>query len=156
MDMIDPLMHDTEFILRLSVLDFQHSAAELAASLGVTISEIKTRRDPVPQGRRVPRATLTRVGRSNGTLMMNRHVLNFLDALVPLERRIKAVARQCEVLVSCHINDYGKGYVIYCDPALLRRLLEINASLEVIVHPGTDPETTNAKVLELGHLPEED
>ena len=57
---------------------------------------------------------------------------------------------------SCHINDYGRGYVIYCDPILVRRLSEINASLEVVVHPGTDPETTKAGVVDLGHLPEED
>ena len=156
MNEIEPRARETEFILRLYVLDFQRSAEALAELLGVAPSEIRARIDPAPQGRRVPSAMLTRVGRSSGVLLMDRHVLRFLDALALLIGRVKAVAGQCEIAVSCHINDYGKGYVIYCDPILIRRLSEMNASLEVVVHPGTDPETTNAVVIELGHLPDED
>lgn len=156
MNKIGTQTRETEFLLRLYISDFQHSAEELAVLLGVAPSEVMARSDPVPQGRRVPRAMLARVGRSSGALLMGRHVLQFLDALAILCGRVKGVAGQCEVAVSCHINDYGRGYVIYCDPILVRRLSEINASFEVVVHPGTDPETTKAAVVDLGHLPEED
>lgn len=156
MNEIEPRARETEFILRLYISDFQRSAEALAELLGVAPSEIRARSDPSPQGRRAPSAMLTRVGRSSGVLLMDRHVLRFLDALELLIGRVRGVAGQCEMAVSCHINDYGKGYVIYCDPILVRRLSEMNASLEVVVHPGTDPETTKAVVIELGYLPEED
>jgi hypothetical protein len=156
MNGIEPRIRETEFILRLCISDFQRSAEALAELLGVALSEVRARRGPAPQGRRAPSAMLTRVGRSSGALLMNRHILRFLDALEPLIGRAKGAAGQCEISVSCHINDYGRGYVVYCDPILIRRLSEMDASLEVVVHPGTDPETTGAEVLGLGHLPEED
>ncbi len=156
MNEIGPQIRETEFLLRLCISDFQRSTEELADLLGVAPSEVWARSAPAPQGRRAPRAMFTRIGRSSGALLMGRHILQFLDALAILCGRVKGGAGQCEVAVSCHINDYGRGYVIYCDPILVRRLSEINASLEVVVHPGTDPETTKAGVVDLGHLPEED
>ena len=147
---------ETEFLTELYVLDFQRNAQELAAELGVALADVRQGVGAGPPGRRVPQATVRRVARSTGTLLLNRHVLRFLDSLAPLLGRVKVAVGALEAHVICDINDYGMGYVIYCDPALVRLLNEIGASLEVIVHPGDDPQTSTADMADLGCLPEED
>jgi hypothetical protein len=87
---------------------------------------------------------------------MDRHISRFLDALAPLPQRITKITGQYVVDMTCHINDYGKGYVIYCDAALIKRLADMNASLEVIVYDGiNDPQSQEENALNLGFLPEE-
>ncbi len=148
---------ETEFILRIYILDYPMKPDQLTRLLGVvpTFAHMKGAfRIP---GHTFKRNSWTKYAISRGSLMMSAHVVRFLDTIRPLPERLKQLVGKCEVAISCHINDCGKGYVIYCDEALVRRLAEMSASLEVIVHDGVnDPEPTDKDAIDLGFLPDED
>lgn len=150
-------MRDTEFLLRLYILDYGLAADELSGALGVVPTYTHTKGAPVLSGGVFKRNIWCKQAKSSGSLRMDHHISRFLDALTPLPERITKMAGHRVVDLTCHINDYGKGYVIYCDAALAKRLAEMNASLEVVVYDGVnDPQSQNKEALDLGFLPEDD
>jgi hypothetical protein len=152
---------ETEFIIRLCVIDFSRSAADLAGQLGVPKTVVWERKDgrqaSFPDNHRLPASIWEMEAKSRGSLLLGEHVFRFLEAVGPLRDKLKLLQGEYEVAVRCHLNDYGKGYVIYCDHKIISRLAEINASLEIVIHKGEDEaETPHKNSLDLGFIPEPD
>ncbi len=148
---------DTEFILRICILDYPMNPDQLTRLLGVVPTFTHTKGAFRTPGHTFKRNAWQKDAISRGSLMMSAHVVRFLDRIRPMPERLKQLAGRCEVSIRCHINDCGKGYVIYCDAGLVKRLAEMDASLEVIVHDGVnEPEPPLKDSLDLGFLPEED
>jgi len=147
-------------VLRLCVLDFSGPAADLAGQLGVpkaAVWERKDERSALSHNRRLPRAVWETEATSRGSLLLGGHVSRFLDTLGTLRDRLRVLRGEYEAALRCHINDYGKGYVIYCDPNVVRHLADINASLEVVIHAGEDEaEAPHRNSIDLGFIPEVD
>jgi hypothetical protein len=148
---------DTEFVLRIRVSDYPMSSDQLTELLGLAPTRSHNKGDFLRPGHFRKRSTWTKDSVSRGSLVMSAHILRFLDAMGPLPERLKQLVGQCKISVTCHINDYGRGYVIYCESTLVQRLAELNASLEVVVHKGDDDaEAPLTGSIGLGFVPEPD
>lgn len=148
---------DTEFILRISILDFPMNPDQLTRLLGVVPTIAHTKGAFRIPGHTFERNAWRKDAVSRGSPVVSKHILGFLEAFAPLRERLTGLDGMCEVALRCHINDYGKGYVIYCDSGVIHRLAEIRASLEVIVHLGeNEAEAPNKDSIDLGFVADEE